>query len=178
MVYSVFVTNRCVVESASYDVGTEAGFSVGELSDSDGESGCAELLVMVIEELVAIVELAATLVACTLRVVDPGWLKPGRPPELEFAIPRVVEAGEDTSVGDASGVPVSSPSGEYVNIGTSRLVALAVAFSTAAIELDKASELILLVLLLAGVGAWLGVIEVVGVVLELSSVVGAGLGVM
>ena len=70
VVYSVFVTNTRVVESASPDVGAGAGSPVGELSALDEESSCAEL--SMVEELLAIVELAAILVACTLRDADPG----------------------------------------------------------------------------------------------------------
>lgn len=72
VVNSVFVTNKRVVESAESDVGDGEGFAVGEPIELDGESGNAELTGTAVAELLAIVELAATLVACTLCDAEPG----------------------------------------------------------------------------------------------------------
>lgn len=85
-------------------------------------------------------------------------------------------------MGEANDAPVSSSLGEYVNIGACWLVSLAVPSSTAPFELDDVIESLLLeatiVLLSTGVAFGLAVIEAVSAVLELSSVVGAGVGVM
>jgi hypothetical protein len=62
-------------------------------------------------------------------------------------------------------------------MGTCRLVSLVVLLSTALIELDSSDDIDTL-LLSVGVGSGLGVAEGVGTVLELSSVVGNGEGVI
>lgn len=109
-------------------------------------------------------------------------MNPGRPPELGVVCSLVVDAEGDTTVDEAGGAPVVSSSGEYVNIGARWLVSLAVPFSITATELDTAAGILSLecgiVLLSVGVAFGLGVMEGVGVAVELSSVVGAGVGVM
>ena len=171
-----------MVDSDSPDVGDGEGIVVGEPIELDGARGRAELSGTAMTELLAIVELAATLVACTLCDADPGWLNPGRPPELSVDFSLVVDAEGDANVEDASGAPVVSSSGEYVNIGARWLVSLAVPFSTAATELDTVDGMLSLesgtVLLSVGVAFGLGVNAGVRVDWELSSVAGAGVGVM
>jgi hypothetical protein len=105
-------------------------------------------------------------------------LKPGSPPDVEAGTALVADAEADSREIDAC-----DSLGEYVNIGTSLLVSLAVLFSTAATLLDKTVETISFVegvaLLptvdVSGVGVTEGFL---GSALELSFVVGAGVGVM
>ena len=105
-------------------------------------------------------------------------MKPGSPPDVEAGNALVADAEADSRV-----VVVCDSLGEYVNIGTSWLVSLAVLFSTAATVLDKTAETtsfvesvaLLSTVDVSGVGVTSGFL---GNALELSSVVGAGVGVM
>jgi hypothetical protein len=89
----------------------------------------------------------------------------------------VANAEEDASVAD-----VSSSMGEYVNIGALWLVWEVVSFSTVPAVLEYTAETTALdmgvELLSMGVGSGLDVTEGVWIALELSSVVGAGGGIM
>lgn len=110
------------------------------------------------------------------RDFEPGWLKPGKPSEVKINVSLV-----GIAVGEADTRELSS-SGEYVNCGTCMLVSLAVVFSTAAIEVLRSAEMIVLeaikVLLSAGFASRLddGVGE--GDALELCLGAGVGVGVM
>lgn len=85
------------------------------------------------------------------------------------------------SVGEAIATPLPA-SGEYVNIGACMLVSLAVTFSIAAIELVNTAESLVLegtnTLLIPGWASELGAIEERIGKLELSLVVGPGVGVI
>lgn len=170
-------------------------------SDGEGALGFSEILVLeLIVELGATIELESTvgtgvcavdwirvefpvgntlelpLPAVGFRGAEPGWLNPGKPPELGFKVPLVGFA-----VGEAGSVELSS-SGEYVNCGICRLVSLAVVFSTAATELLRTAEKPLLeainVLLSAGFASGLEVGVGEGIALELCCGAGVGVGVM
>lgn len=127
--------------------------------------------------------LVVLLIGVAPRDAEPGWLNPGKPPELAACfvlIADCVAEGVADAVAEARDVLPSS--GEYVNMGACRLVSLVVPFLTTAIELVAATAGALLegntVLLSAGLASGLGVADGVGDALELSCRSGLGVGVM
>jgi hypothetical protein len=168
--------------------GTEGRATVGEPLVVEAEatevpefSSTAEVDVWVadssMEETLRRVELVVLLAVCGPWDAEPGWLKPGKPPEVEAGTALVADAGAGSVVTDAS-----DSMGEYVNVGSRWLVSLAVLFSTAATVLDKTAETISVtegVALLSTVGfSGAGVAEDSGNTLELPTVVGAGVGMI